>query len=532
MGGLVGSQEGLLQSPTARGARQSWAAGGALLQGPTLQSLSCAQLDAQTVPLQFSYGEQLTAPAGVQVPLPSHISAGVAEPLEHDAAAHDVPAAYNWQCPLPSQLPSSPHVEAAWTVHWPAGAAVPAVMFAQVPVAEPVSAIVHATQVPVQAVLQQTPPTQKPLEHWRSSPPVHAWPFACAATHWPDALQYWLALSQSVSAAQLVLHAVALAQMKPPAQAAVLPPLQVPLPLQVLAAVSSPLLHDGFPHVVPDAASWQPPPAAHLPVLPQVPFAVHWPVGLRDRAERRERGLGREVDRHPLPDPERARRRVEARGAEHVVEPVALEVDRHPRDRLRPQPGARPEEPLGLEAVRARVVHLEDPHPRELGEPLRAAVQPRAEHHELRGPARDALAQRVVDGPGAERDVLAEAQGGGPHGAVEGGPGPAREGRDTGGHRQDRGQELGGDRVGREIVGRGQRGVERADRRDEGGGEARTVAAHAERRPRRRAGFKRTLRTMISPSAASTTTSRPPSVVSAAIREAALVPLPFRQRRR
>ena len=200
VGGL--GQEALRQSPTPRGARQSWPAGGGALQGPIAQSLSCMQLEAQAVPvaLQFSYGEQFTTAVAVQVPLPLHVRSGVAEPLEHIAAAHGVPAGYFWQWPLPSQLPSSPHVEAAWLVHWPMGAAVPAVMGKQVPVATLVSAIVHAWQVPVQAVLQQMPPTQKPLEHCRSSPPVHVAPLACAAVHTP--LLQKLPLAHSPSFAQ------------------------------------------------------------------------------------------------------------------------------------------------------------------------------------------------------------------------------------------------------------------------------------------------------------------------------------------
>ena len=78
------------------------------MQGPTAQSLSCAQLEAQTVLLQFSYGEQLTAAAAVQVPLPLHVRAGVADPLEQVAAAHVVSDATCWQTPPAAQLPVLP----------------------------------------------------------------------------------------------------------------------------------------------------------------------------------------------------------------------------------------------------------------------------------------------------------------------------------------------------------------------------------------------------------------------------------------
>jgi hypothetical protein len=46
--------------------------------------------------------------------------------------------------------------------------------------------------------------------------------------------------------------------------------------LQVFAELKVFPLHDAVPpHVVPVGASSQTPPAAHLPVLPQVPFEAH-----------------------------------------------------------------------------------------------------------------------------------------------------------------------------------------------------------------------------------------------------------------
>ena len=52
-------------------------------------------------------------------------------------------------------------------VHPPAGSATLAETDAQVPsLVDPVSALVHAWQVLLQAVPQQTPFTQKPLVHW------------------------------------------------------------------------------------------------------------------------------------------------------------------------------------------------------------------------------------------------------------------------------------------------------------------------------------------------------------------------------
>jgi hypothetical protein len=48
----------------------------------------------------------------------------------------------------------------------------------------------HAWHWPVQALLQHTPSTQKPLRHWVL--PLHVWPVALFGAHAP-ALQYWVA---------------------------------------------------------------------------------------------------------------------------------------------------------------------------------------------------------------------------------------------------------------------------------------------------------------------------------------------------
>jgi hypothetical protein len=73
-------------------------------------------------------------------------------------------------------LPSLPH--AVVGPHWPLGAVSPAVMGAHVPSALPVSAMVHAWQVPVHAVVQQIwlplGPTQWPSMH--VEPCVHVMP--------------------------------------------------------------------------------------------------------------------------------------------------------------------------------------------------------------------------------------------------------------------------------------------------------------------------------------------------------------------
>src|SRR6185437_6560414 len=62
-------------------------------------------------------------------------------------------------------------------------------------------------------------------------------------------------------------------------QADVAPLLHAPFPSQLPVVVSSASLHDGLPHVTPDAACSQRPLPLHLPSLPHVPFGVHWPAG-------------------------------------------------------------------------------------------------------------------------------------------------------------------------------------------------------------------------------------------------------------
>ena len=53
----------------------------------------------------------------------------------------------------------------------------------------------------------------------------------------------------------------------------------VPVPLQVPALVSVLPEQVAEPQAVLDAACWQTPPAAQLPVFPHGGAAVHWPAG-------------------------------------------------------------------------------------------------------------------------------------------------------------------------------------------------------------------------------------------------------------
>jgi hypothetical protein len=119
------------------------------------------------------------------------------------------------------------------------------------------------------------------LEHWLLA--EQAAPAASKATQVPEAPGFMQTVligpSQSALEPQLPLQAVMLWQTTPPAQAIVAPPLQVPVPLQVPAAVIWPLLHCGLPHEIPGATCSQTPPAAQLPSLPQGGLAVHCPAG-------------------------------------------------------------------------------------------------------------------------------------------------------------------------------------------------------------------------------------------------------------
>jgi hypothetical protein len=79
----------------------------------------------------------------------------------------------------------------------------------------------------------------------------------------------------------VVAQAVPLAHAKFVGQAPVVPAVQVPVPVQVLAMVSMLPVHEAAAQTVPDAQSWQAPEPLQLPLLPQVDIAVavHWLAG-------------------------------------------------------------------------------------------------------------------------------------------------------------------------------------------------------------------------------------------------------------
>ena len=110
-----------------------------------MQSLSAVQAVLQA-PAPHMNGAQVSATPAWQEPAPLQVAAGVKTAAVQLAAPHTVPAGAEVQVP---------------TVPAPA----------------------QETQAPVQALLQQTPPAQKPLAHWTLL--VQAAPSDAGATHPP-----------------------------------------------------------------------------------------------------------------------------------------------------------------------------------------------------------------------------------------------------------------------------------------------------------------------------------------------------------
>jgi hypothetical protein len=203
---------------------------------------------------------------GVQFPLASHVLADVKPALPQLAARQTVLLPNFSHAPLPSQRPVFPHEAGVPAVQPPAGSDRPDETAAQVPSGDdPVSAFVHAWQVPLQALLQQTLFTQKPFVHWLAL--VQACPFARFAAQAP----VWHSpLTQSASAPQVGdLHAVADAQNTPPGQALAAGVEQAPAPLQRPVDVSWPLLQETAPQLALDVANRQPPFPLQVPSCPQ-----------------------------------------------------------------------------------------------------------------------------------------------------------------------------------------------------------------------------------------------------------------------
>jgi hypothetical protein len=129
-------------------------------QGWPTQSPSAAHEVAHTAPWHLN-GAHVTVCGGAHVPAPSHLAASLSSffVASHELAAHTVPLAYSWHAPLPSHRPFCLQVDSASLVHavCGAGAARPAGTAEQVPAR---FGRLHCSQLPVQALLQQTPSTQ------------------------------------------------------------------------------------------------------------------------------------------------------------------------------------------------------------------------------------------------------------------------------------------------------------------------------------------------------------------------------------
>ena len=105
--------------------------------------------------------------AAAQAPAPSHSCGGLYVDPVHDAATHCVPVTCLRHAPAPLHVPSLPQVDAAAAGHWPATTGgSPAETGEHVP-------LLHAMHVPVHAVLQHTPCTQKPDAQSAPTPDGH-----------------------------------------------------------------------------------------------------------------------------------------------------------------------------------------------------------------------------------------------------------------------------------------------------------------------------------------------------------------------
>jgi hypothetical protein len=129
---------------------------------PSAQSTLDRQVTTHALVLASQLnGAQIVDGPALQRPCPSQTLTPMTAAPEHDPGLQIVPATCWRQAPLPSQVPSSPQLDSS-VAGQTSGArgAPPAGTRAQIP-GDPCT--LQERQVPVQAVLQQTPSTQKPL---------------------------------------------------------------------------------------------------------------------------------------------------------------------------------------------------------------------------------------------------------------------------------------------------------------------------------------------------------------------------------
>jgi hypothetical protein len=211
-----------------------------------------------------AYGEQVVVTGVGQAPAPSQLAAAVAVPPEQLAARHDVVVDATAQEPPLAHSPVLPQGGALPQ----RASAMPARSVAQVPSPAPVLAFEQPMQVPVQALLQQTPSTQAPLAHWLA--PVQAPPVL--VTHVPPA--HWAFAEQSALLRQVVEHPGPLQTNG--AQTCGAGVKQDPLPSQIVAGCVTPLVQEApAPQLVPRGATWQCAVPSQVPSSPQGGLAGH-----------------------------------------------------------------------------------------------------------------------------------------------------------------------------------------------------------------------------------------------------------------
>ena len=177
------------------------------------------------------------------VPVPLQVRGGVYVEPAQLSATQTVPLAYRRHAPPPSHVPSVPQVEDPLSAHWPSGSS-PAGTSTHVPA---VAAMPQDRQLPVQAVRQQVPCSQKPLEH--SAAAVHVAPLGRLPQLPPVQT---LGATQSPSVAQVARQVPAVPHLYAPQLPAVDVP-HAPAPSQLRAGVKVVPLHVDAAHVVPIA---------------------------------------------------------------------------------------------------------------------------------------------------------------------------------------------------------------------------------------------------------------------------------------
>jgi len=101
----------------------------------------------------------------LQVPVPSHEKVLNCEPDPHVGEPQTVPEVHNRQTPFAPQLPEVPHVFWALFAQSFCGSVLYAIGPHSPFTPPPLSWALQAKHVPEQALLQQKPSTQNPLEH-------------------------------------------------------------------------------------------------------------------------------------------------------------------------------------------------------------------------------------------------------------------------------------------------------------------------------------------------------------------------------